>query len=68
MILLPSCSMIHDHSDRFLCFWFDMKTCIVCQTFMTLSLSDMASRVQLSGPREAEKYILNMVSSVHSVH
>jgi len=28
---------------------------------MTLSLSDMANRVQLSGPREAEKYILNMV-------
>jgi len=35
---------------------------------MTLSLSDMASRVQLSGPREAETYILNMVgcSALHS--
>lgn len=31
------------------------------KTFMTLSLSDMANRVQLSGPREAEKYILNMI-------
>ncbi len=31
------------------------------QTFLTLSLSDMASRVQLSGPREAEKYVLHMV-------
>jgi len=36
-------------------------SCVECQTFMTLSLSDMANRVQLSGPREAEKYILNMV-------
>ena len=34
----------------------------VCQTFMTLSVSDMANRVQLSGPHEAEKYILHMVS------
>ena len=31
------------------------------QTFLTLSLSDMANRVQLSSPREAEQYILNMV-------
>lgn len=28
---------------------------------MTLSLADMASRVQLSGPQEAEQYILHMV-------
>lgn len=32
------------------------------KTFLTLSLSDVASRVQLSGPAEAEKYILSMVS------
>lgn len=31
------------------------------QTFLTLSLQDMASRVQLSGPQEAEKYVLHMV-------
>lgn len=31
------------------------------KTFLTLSLSDVASRVQLSGPADAEKYILNMV-------
>lgn len=35
--------------------------CLV-QTFLTLSLQDMASRVQLSGPQEAEKYVLHMVS------
>lgn len=32
------------------------------KTFLTLSLSDVASRASLSGPAEAEKYILNMVS------
>lgn len=31
------------------------------KTFLTLSLADVAARVQLSGPAEAEKYILNMV-------
>ncbi|CAK9806744.1 COP9 signalosome complex subunit 3 [Anthophora plagiata] len=31
------------------------------KTFLTLSLSDVASRVQLSGPANAEKYILNMI-------
>lgn len=31
------------------------------KTFLTLSLADVASRVQLSGPAEAEKYILDMV-------
>lgn len=31
------------------------------KTFLTLSLSDMANRVQLSGPKEAEKYILHMI-------
>ena len=34
-----------------------------CQTFLTLSLSDMANRVQLSSPKEAEQYILNMVTT-----
>lgn len=32
------------------------------KTFLTLSLTDVASRVQLPGPADAEKYILNMVS------
>ncbi|CAG9791965.1 unnamed protein product [Diatraea saccharalis] len=31
------------------------------KTFLTLSLSDVASRVQLSGPAQAETYILNMI-------
>ncbi|XP_073968774.1 COP9 signalosome subunit 3 [Rhodnius prolixus] len=31
------------------------------KTFLTLSLSDVASRVQLSGSQEAERYILNMI-------
>ncbi|XP_014243020.1 COP9 signalosome complex subunit 3 isoform X2 [Cimex lectularius] len=31
------------------------------KTFLTLSLSDVASRVQLNGPSEAERYILNMI-------
>ncbi|CAM1291491.1 COPS3 (predicted), partial [Pycnogonum litorale] len=31
------------------------------KTFLTLSLSDMANRVKLSGPREAEKYVLHMI-------
>jgi len=30
---------------------------------LTLSLADVASRVQLSGPADAEKYILNMIKS-----
>lgn len=34
------------------------------KTFLTLSLADVASRVQLSSPEEAEEYIFNMVSSV----
>lgn len=38
------------------------------QTFLTLSLQDMASRVQLSGPQEAEKYVLHMVSWSLSDH
>ncbi|KAG4070605.1 hypothetical protein HA402_013525 [Bradysia odoriphaga] len=33
------------------------------KTFLTLSLADVASRVQLSGPVEAEKYILKMIKS-----
>lgn len=32
------------------------------KTFLTLSLADVASRVQLASPEEAEKYIFNMVS------
>ena len=32
------------------------------KTFLTLSLADVASRVQLPSPREAEQAILNMVS------
>lgn len=31
------------------------------KTFLTLSLSDVAARVQLSGPVQAEGYILNMI-------
>lgn len=31
------------------------------KTFLTLSLTDVASRVQLPGPADAERYILNMV-------
>ncbi|CAO1415503.1 unnamed protein product [Diamesa serratosioi] len=33
------------------------------KTFLTLSLTDVASRANLSGPAEAEKYILNMIKS-----
>lgn len=32
------------------------------KTFLTLSLTDVASRVQLAGPAQAEAYILNMVN------
>lgn len=32
------------------------------KTFLTLSLSDVASRVGLPGPADAEKYILHMAS------
>lgn len=31
------------------------------KTFLTLSLSDVASRVKLSSPAQAERYILNMI-------
>ncbi|KAK7112546.1 hypothetical protein V1264_011990 [Littorina saxatilis] len=31
------------------------------KTFLTLSLADMANRVQLTGSREAEKYVLHMI-------
>ncbi|PZC82023.1 COP9 signalosome complex subunit 3 isoform X2 [Helicoverpa zea] len=31
------------------------------KTFLTLSLSDVAARVQLAGPSQAESYILNMI-------
>lgn len=33
------------------------------QTFLTLSLADVANKVQLGGPAEAEKYILDMIKS-----
>lgn len=33
------------------------------KTFLTLSLTDVASRVQLSSAAEAERYILNMIKS-----
>lgn len=33
------------------------------QTFLTLSLVDVANKVHLSGPAEAENYILNMIKS-----
>lgn len=36
------------------------------KTFLTLSLTDVASRVQLSGPADAEKYILSMVRTINS--
>lgn len=32
------------------------------KTFLTLSLSDVASRVGLPGPADAERYILHMVN------
>lgn len=35
----------------------------ILQTFLTLSLADMANRVQLSSPKEAEKYVLHMVGT-----
>jgi len=31
------------------------------KTFLTLSLADMANRVQLSSPQDAEKYVLHMI-------
>lgn len=34
------------------------------KTFLTLSLSDVANRVRLPGPKEAEEYILHMVCSL----
>lgn len=34
------------------------------KTFLTLSLSDVASRASLSSPAEAEKYIFNMVRNI----
>lgn len=33
------------------------------QTFLTLSLIDVANKVHLNGPNEAEKYILDMIKS-----
>ena len=34
----------------------------IFQTFLTLSLTDMANRVKLPNAKEAEKYVLHMVS------
>lgn len=36
------------------------------KTFLTLSLSDVASRVGLPGPADAERYILHMVNDFFS--
>ncbi|CAH8499420.1 unnamed protein product [Dicrocoelium dendriticum] len=33
------------------------------KTFMTMSLSDVANRVKLSGPQEAERYLVEMIAS-----
>ena len=44
-----------------------LQSFVVFQTFLTLSLSDMANRVQLSSPREAEQYILNMVRQQNNI-
>ena len=38
-----------------------MVMCFFVQTFMTLGLVDVSSRVGLTGPQEAEKYIRDMV-------
>uniref|UniRef100_A0A2K5E182 COP9 signalosome complex subunit 3 n=1 Tax=Aotus nancymaae TaxID=37293 RepID=A0A2K5E182_AOTNA len=47
---------------RFIKVSFLNKIDFLCEhTFLTLSLQDMASRVQLSGPQEAEKYVLHMI-------
>ncbi len=35
------------------------------KTFITLSLTDMASKVQLPNAKDAEKHILNMVCVLH---
>lgn len=35
------------------------------KTFLTLSLTDVASRVGLPSPADAEKYILHMVTDCH---
>lgn len=37
------------------------------QTFLTLSLTDMANRVQFTGPAEAEFYILKMVINFYVI-
>lgn len=37
------------------------------KTFMTLSLNDMANKVQLPNAKEAERHILNMVSNFFNV-
>uniref|UniRef100_UPI00358E414F COP9 signalosome complex subunit 3 n=1 Tax=Myxine glutinosa TaxID=7769 RepID=UPI00358E414F len=67
------CSVVAKHRDTFLA---DknmglVKQCVsslykkniqrLTKTFLTLSLQDMANRVQLSSPREAEKYVLHMI-------
>lgn len=37
------------------------------KTFMTLSLNDMANKVQLPNAKEAERHILNMVSNFFNI-
>lgn len=39
------------------------------KTFLTLSITDMAARVRLNTPQDAEKHILHMVSlSINCTH
>lgn len=38
------------------------------QTYLTLSLQDIAETVQLEGPKEAELHVLRMVALLHSCH
>lgn len=62
-------SLIHHGIPRFNSYFCQVATSLykrniqrLTKTFLTLSLSDVASRVQLSSAVEAERYILNMVS------
>ncbi|KMQ94856.1 cop9 signalosome complex subunit 3 [Lasius niger] len=56
---------VRDHNlglvKQVLAFLYKKNIQRLTKTFLTLSLSDVASRVQLSGPAEAEKYILSMI-------
>lgn len=56
---------VRDHNlglvKQVLAFLYKKNIQRLTKTFLTLSLSDVASRVQLSGPADAEKYILSMI-------